>query len=240
MMEDSSIRASRAPAPPGLSPGPLGLVRLDTRFPRPVGDAGNPESWARAVDVEVVRGAWPRDIVRSAQSLHAADVLPAFAGAVRSLAARGCVAITTSCGFLVLLQRELQAAAAHVPVVTSSLMLLPDLLAQEGRVGVLTIDGDALGPDHLLCAGVPPAALGDVYIEGVDPTGEFATAILGNSERLDLARAEADVVGAALRLKARAPALRTLVLECTNMPPYAGAVREATGLQVLSLFDAVP
>jgi hypothetical protein len=29
------------------------------------------------------------------------------------------------------------------------------------------------------------------------------------------------------------------VLECTNMPPYAEAIRGATGLLVLSLFDAV-
>jgi hypothetical protein len=33
----------------------------------------------------------------------------------------GCSAITTSCGFLVLLQRELQEVAA-IPVVTSSLL----------------------------------------------------------------------------------------------------------------------
>jgi hypothetical protein len=239
MMEESSIRASLAPAPPVFPPGPLGLVRLDTRFPRPAGDAGNPESWHRPVDVEVVRGAWPRAIVQSAQGLRGAGVLPAFVDAVQRLEARGASAIATSCGFLVLLQAELQ-AAARVPVVTSSLLLLPGILADESQVGVLTIDAFSLGPEHLLRAGVPEDRLVDVQVEGVDPAGEFAAAILDNREHMDLALAERAVVGAALRLKARAPGLRTLVLECTNMPPYAQAVRSATGLRVLSLFDAVP
>ena len=41
-------------------------------------------------------------------------------------------------------------------------------------------------------------------------------------------RAEADVVDAAQRLVARWPAVREIVLECTNMPPYAKAVARAT------------
>ena len=54
---------------------------------------------------------------------------------------------------------------------------------------------------------------------------------------MDLERAGADVVAAAVALKARAPQLQAVVLECTNMPPYAQQVREATGLRVLSLRD---
>lgn len=237
MMEDTSIRASRAPAPPVFPPGRLGLVRLDTRFPRPLGDAGNPASWPMPVDVEVVRGAWPARIVQSAEGLRAANVLPEFLEAVRALEARGAEAVTTSCGFLVLLQAELQ-AAARVLVVTSSLLLLPALLAREVAVGVLTISAANLGEEHLLAAGVPRDRLADVHVGGVDPQGEFVQAILGNRETLAIERARRDVVDAALALHARAPALRTLVLECTNMPPYADDVRAATGMRVLSLFDA--
>jgi hypothetical protein len=39
-------------------------------------------------------------------------------------------------------------------------------------------------------------------------------------------------------LKARAPQLAVLVLECTNMPPYKDAVKAATGLEVLWLNDS--
>jgi hypothetical protein len=77
--------------------------------------------------------------------------------------------------------------------------------------------------------------LQDVMVQGVDPQGELATAILGNRDTMDLASAQQDVVDAALALRASAPDLRSVVFECTNLPPYAKAVREATGWQLFAL-----
>jgi len=210
---------------------------LDTRFPRPPGDAGNPASWPVPTLLKVVPHAWPRRIVQSAAGLRAAGVLGGFADAVRQLEAAGACAVTTSCGFLVLMQQDLQAACS-VPVVSSSLLQLPALLQEEDRVGVLTISAQGLGEDHLLAAGVARERLGDVVVHGVNPLGEFARAILGNHPRMDLERAAADVLAAAVALRARAPDLRTVVLECTNMPPYAERIREATGWRVASLADS--
>jgi hypothetical protein len=79
--------------------------------------------------------------------------------------------------------------------------------------------------------------LKDVLVQGVNPLGEFATQILTNQPSMDLDKASADVVAAAVALKARAPALQVLVLECTNMPPYRAAITAATGLQTFCLTD---
>jgi hypothetical protein len=220
----------------GEAPGFLGVVMLDTRFPRPPGDVGHPDAFGVPVRQRVVRGAWPGTIVQTAAGLRAAGVAPAFVRAVQALEAEGARAITTSCGFLVLLQRELQAAAT-VPVVTSSLLQLPGLLARQRKVGVLTISAAALGPDHLLAAGVPANRLGDVVVQGVEPAGEFVTAILGNRDSMDIERAGRDVVDAALALKLSEPTLRAVVLECTNMPPYRQAIEAATGLKAWALAD---
>nr|WP_235964861.1 aspartate/glutamate racemase family protein [Caenimonas soli] len=209
---------------------------LDTRFPRPPGDIGHPDSFGVPVRHLVVRGAWPRTIVASAQALRSGGMLSAFCEAARELERAGAHAITTSCGFLVLLQRELQ-EAVRVPMVTSSLLQLPGLLERQQQVGVLTISQAHLGTEHLLAAGVPSGRLADVIVQGVDPAGEFASAILGNRTDMNLQQAQADVVAAALALKARAPDLRTVVLECTNMPPYAKSVHEATGWELRSLLD---
>jgi len=217
-------------------PGFLGVVMLDTRFPRPPGDVGHPDAFGVPVRQHVVRGAWPATIVQTAAGLRAAGVAPAFARAVRALEAEGARAVTTSCGFLVLLQDELQ-AAARVPVVTSSLLQLPGLLAREPKVGVLTISAAALGPEHLLAAGVSANRLGDVVVQGVEPSGEFVTAILGNRDTLDLEKASRDVVAAAVALKQREPSLQSMVLECTNMPPYRQAIEAATGLKTWALAD---
>jgi hypothetical protein len=217
--------------------GFLGVVMLDTRFPRPPGDIGHPQSFGVPVRHLVVPGAVPRKVVASAASLLASGLHLPFVEAMRSLEREGALALTTSCGFLVLLQQQLQ-AAVRVPVVSSSLLQLPGLLQAQPQVGVLTISAEHLAADYLLAAGVPAARLSDVLVQGVAPAGEFATAILGNRATMDLARAEADVVAAAQALKLRAPQLRSVVLECTNMPPYAEAVRAATGFELHSLLDA--
>lgn len=219
------------------TPPTLGVIMLDTRFPRPLGDIGHPASFGVPVRQQVVTGAWPATVVQSAEGLLAAGLLPAFADAARALQAEGVRAITTSCGFLVLLQQALQ-AAVDVPLVTSSLLSLPDCLAHEAQVGVLTIRADRLQPAHLLAAGVPPARLRDVLVQGTDPDGAFARPILGNHDTIDFAAAEADVVAAALALQARAPWLRTVVLECTNLPPHAAAIERHTGWRTLSLLQS--
>jgi hypothetical protein len=214
----------------------VGVLMLDTRFPRLPGDIGHPGSFGGAARQVVVEGALPRRVVATAQALRDSGLAAGFVHGAKALAGEGARAITTSCGFLVLLQDELQAAVG-VPVVTSSLLQLPGLLAREPQVGVLTISAERLGEDHLLAAGVPRERLADVMMQGVDPGGPFARAILGNEPSMDVEGARRDVVDAALALRARAPHLRTAVLECTNMPPHAQAAAQASGLRLLSLLD---
>ena len=217
--------------------GFLGLVMLDTRFPRPLGDGGNPDSFGVPVRRALLLGAHPNAVVCRAAELQASGLAQEFVALARELAAAGASAITTSCGFLVLFQQEVQAEVS-VPVVTSSLLWLPQLLVTQAQVGVLTISAQNLSHEHLLAAGVPPARLPDVLVQGVDPKGSFAQAILGNHVTMDLGLAASEVVAAALLLKARAPGMTTLVLECTNMPPYAAQIAHKTGLHVLSILDA--
>ena len=195
---------------------------LETRFERVPGDIGHPASFDFPVRCAVVAGASPQRVVRDGD----AALLQPFVGAARELVAQGAGAIATSCGFLVRLQRDLQ-AALPVPVWTSSLLALP-ALQRTAPVGVVTIDAVALGADHLRAAGADPAT----PIEGVAPGCHLQRALLDGDVALDPAQAARDVAGAARRLVARRPDVHALVLECTNMPPYAGAVRAATGLPV--------
>ena len=89
----------------------LGLVMLQTRFPRPLGDIGHAQTFDFAVQRRMVLGATPAAVVRGRDP---AVLLP-FIDAGRALVAQGCDAIATSCGFLALWQREMQ-AALPVPV----------------------------------------------------------------------------------------------------------------------------
>lgn len=211
-----------------------GVLMLDTQFPRLPGDIGCPEGWPVNLLYQKVPGMFPKEIVRSADSLKQHLVLPAFVNASQQLIEQGAEGITTSCGFLVLLQNELQ-AALPVPVLSSSLLCLPQLLAVHDTVGVLTMDDEALGVAHFLAAGVAAKDLSRLRVQGVQKNEAFAVAIMGNQLEMDVAAAQQSVVSAALRLKQKAPDVKHVVLECTNMPPYTGAIQAATGWQLHSL-----
>ena len=207
----------------------LGILMLEARFPRIPGDMGNALSWPFPVLYRVVRDASPDRVVRRG----AEGLLDAFVAAARDLVADGADGITTNCGFLSLFQHEL-AAAVPVPVATSSLMQVASvnrLLPPGRRAGILTVSASTLTPRHLDCAGVPR----DTPIGSTEGGQEFTRAILGNAPELDVAAARADNVAAARALVADHPDLGALVLECTNMVPYAADIRAATGLPVFTI-----
>jgi len=216
--------------------GFLGVVMLDTQFPRPEGDIGHPSAFGVPTRRCVVSGAWPEKIVQSGADLRKGRMVTPILQLVRRLEHEGARAITTSCGFLVLLQKQMQ-AQVKIPVITSSLLHLPELLGLHAKVGVLTISSSKLGVEHLRAAGVPRERLADVVVQGVDAKSEFATAILGNRATMDLDKACADVLAAAFTLKKREPSLQCVVLECTNMPPYRAAIEAATGMKTWALVD---
>lgn len=204
----------------------LGILMLDTRFPRLPGDVGHPEAFGVPVRHAVVRGASPQRVVQHQDP----TLLQPFIDAARSLVADGATAITTSCGFLVQFQRELQ-AAVPVPVWTSSLLKLPEL----HRPGVVTVDAASLGALPLRAAGADP----DTPVEGLAPGCAFQRTLLENLPALDPVDAEREVVAAARRLVDRRAQIDALVLECTNMPPYAAAVARATDRPVHHLISLV-
>ena len=207
---------------------------LDTQFPRWMGDIGCPDGWPVELLYQKVNGMFPKEIVRSSETLQKHDVLPLFVQAAEDLMTQGVSGITTSCGFLVLLQNELQ-SRLPVPVITSSLLLLPQLLADNATVGVLTMDEHALGDAHFLAAGVLHKDLPKLRIQGVSREEEFASSIMENRAHMNFDTAQRSVVSAAVSLQKKSPELRHVVLECTNMPPYVKAIEAATGWQLHSL-----
>jgi hypothetical protein len=207
---------------PSRAPGFLGILILETRFPRPPGDVGNPETFARAgipVRFATVAGASPARIVQATDP----DLLGPFVEAARRLAAEGARMISTSCGFLARYQVEL-AAAVPVPVWSSSLLQC----RRFARPGIVTFDRQALGAVVLSAAGVAEGT----PVEGLEPGCELHRRILADDAALDSEAAERDVVAAAARLVARHPSVTDIVFECTNMPPYRHAVARATGRSV--------
>ncbi|WP_170549103.1 aspartate/glutamate racemase family protein [Ruegeria atlantica] len=211
----------------------VGILMLDARFPRIPGDMGNALTWPFPVHYRIVRNASPDLVVRRG----AQGMLDAFVDAARELVDEGVDGITTNCGFLSLFQKELS-QAVPVPVVTSSLMqveMVNKVLPAGKRAGVLTISASTLTDAHLRSAQVPEGT----PIGSTEGGQEFTRAILDNELTLDVDKARADNVEAALAMKEAHPDLGALVLECTNMCPYAADIQTATRLPVYSIVSLV-
>ncbi len=224
------------PSLPDKRPGSaatVGILMLDTRFPRIPGDIGNRGTWAFPVMMRPVPGATVERVVND----RARGLIDDFVDAGLQLVAEGADGITTSCGFMSLWQREL-ARRLPVPVATSSLLQVPlvdRLLGGDRRAGVITANRASLSEDHLVAAG----AAADTPVVGLEGSGEFARAILGDTDSLNPAVVAREVVGAAGKLVAGCPDVGAIVLECTNLGPYAADIRTATGLPVFSIVDFV-
>ncbi|WP_454691711.1 aspartate/glutamate racemase family protein [Achromobacter aloeverae] len=210
----------------------LGVLMLDTRFTRFPGEIGNAATWSVPLQFKIVRGATPARVIEDGGR----GLLDPFVDAAQELIDMGVRGITTSCGFLALFQRELSARLS-VPVATSSLLQVPmveRMLPAGKRVGILTINRTALTGAHLAAVGVD----GATPIAGMPEDSLFRRVFTDRASpsEADFAVLQREMVAAARALAASHPEVGAIVFECTNMPPFAAAVREATGLPV---FDVV-
>jgi hypothetical protein len=211
----------------------VGILMLETRFPRIPGDMGNAATWPFPVLYKVVPGASPRRVVRD----KAEGLLDELLAAAEELVRLGADGITTTCGFLSLYQRDI-AAHVGVPVATSSLMQIPFIervLPPGKRVGILTVSAASLTADHLRAAGADPAT----PVVGTDGGSEFSRAMLNDEERLDVAAAERDILAAGDELVASHDGIGAVLFECTNMVPYARALSQRLRLPVFTIYTFV-
>ena len=213
---------------------PLGILMLEARFPRIPGDMGNAATWPFPVLYRVVRGASPERVVLNG----AAGLLDSFLDAAADLVRDGAEAITTNCGFLSLFQHEL-AAHVRLPVATSALMQVPWVqatLPPGQRVGVITVSAASLTSRHLEAVGVPL----DTPIVGTEQGREFFRVLIrGESQDMDVALAAEDIVNAGQELRRRHPEVGAIVLECTNMPPYAHELRRVLQVPIFDICSLV-
>ena len=212
----------------------IGIMVLNTKFPRIPGDIGNASTFDFPVRIRVVSGATAQRIVQKNDE----SVLPEFIEAAKELEAAGVRAITTSCGFLISFQEALTRAVS-VPVFTSSLLQVPmvaRMLPKGRKVGILAMDSRRLSESHLRSAGITDEP---VVIMGAEEAPEFYNIYENPSATMEIdpERIEKAVVAMVKHLVQKNPEVGTIVCEGINFAPYAAGVQEATGLPWFDIVD---
>ena len=204
----------------------LGILVLDTGFPRIFGDVGNPSTWDFPVRLHTVAGATPTRVTGP----DVDRLLDSFTVGAQALVDSGVSGITTTCGFLAVLQPKL-AGRCSVPFAASSLTQVASVqatLPPGRRVGVITFSAQLLTQQHLAGAGAPI----DTPCVGLSSDSAFYRMIIEGWNTIDVAQAQSDVVAAGRQLVAEHPDVGAIVVECANMPPYSGALRDSLRLPV--------
>jgi aspartate/glutamate racemase len=205
----------------------IGIIMMQTFMPFPPGSPGNASTFRYPVRYQVVRNASMDRVVFNPERALLEPLLEAGHKLVRD----GVKAISGNCGFMILFQDDM-ARELPVPVFMSSLLQLPfisRLLKPGEKIGIVAASSKTLTAEHLHIA--TGGANIPLAVAGLEDKPCFHSAIHAEKGELDFESVEAEVVETARALAAD-EGVKAFVFECTDLPPYAAAVQEATELPV--------
>lgn len=209
----------------------IGVLCMDTTFTKIPGHIRNRATFDFPVRYQVVTGATADRLVTHADP----SLLEPFVQAAKELQAAGVRAITGACGFLVIFQKEL-AGAVNVPLYTSSLIQLPmvgRMIRPGQKVGLLVANEHSLTRRHLEAVGAQDVP---IAVAGMQEQPEFREVMLqARRSELDVDRLAGEVLGVVDRLARSNADLGALVIECTDLVPFAHKIQARLGLPVFDI-----
>lgn len=213
----------------------LGVVRLDYHYPPAKGDIDCPGSYGYDVVYRVVPGLTFEMAQRGAMT---SAVCKEFKKAIKWLESKGASGITGDCGFMMAFQ-NIAREVASVPVFLSSMVQCPMISVafdKYDKILILTANSETLKPqkDTLLThCGFDVNDERFVIVGCQDVPGFDAVA---KGEAVDVPFVTPGIVALTKGFLKKHTSIRTILLECTELPPYADALRAAFKIPV---FDAI-
>lgn len=131
------------------------------------------------------------------------------------------------------------AARLPIPIATSALIQIPSIfswLPPNTEVGIITYDDRRLGPTHLEQLGVSALNIAKICIRGAKPDGPLHR-MIKDSGPYATADMEAELIDVAREMITSFPQVKAIVLECTQMPPFAEAIQSAVGVPVYDIYS---
>ncbi len=205
---------------------PLGIICLDVAYPLIPGNVVNASTYDFPVRIKLVKGATTARIFANDRTL-----LDDFIAAAKELEAEGCRAISGACGYFANFQKEL-AQSVDVPVFTSALIQAPWIklgLKAEQKIGVICAKSDSVTPKMLEAVGIVDSSY--LVFTGLEKSEQFGALVDCTKTEFQNSVVRKEVVDAAIKLKEENN-LGAILLECSDLPPYAADIQRAVNLPV--------
>ena len=212
----------------------IGILMLDTKFPRIPGDIGNARSYEGIpIRYKIVKNAVTSKIMGKEPD---AELIKPFIEAARELEAEGVKAITTSCGFLAAFQRIL-ADSVNIPVFSSTLILAPLIRAminKNKKIGIFTERAWNMNENHFIKCGWSSKDI-PVCVSGMPEGSPFPALFIdgGLEEKREVL--EECMIDLAKRHMKEHPDTGAIIFECTNFGPFSRQVQDIAQVPVFGI-----
>jgi len=207
----------------------VGIIQLPANIPMLPGDMGNASTFPFPVLYEVIPDIDPFWVL--SDKPHP-EVLKRTIIAAHRLEMQGCRAVIGNCGFFANYQPEVSKAIT-IPFYNGALMQVPMVMTAVGsnkKVGIITANAKLLIPSPALKnCGVRKEDMDRLVIVG-NEDGVQMNKITGETGQFNPEAMRDELVALATKMTEEHPDIGAIVLECTEFPPYAHAVQEATRL----------
>lgn len=206
----------------------IGVIQSNTDIPFPLGSVGNRDSFSFDVQYCLVESLTAKRLIVEADPTLESSIIKA----AKELERAGVSAIMGDCGHMIQFQLVVK-ESVQVPVFLSSWLQLPfihSILPSNKKIGVLMANGQFFRRQFLTHAGIDQTIV--LHIIGMQDHPAFKQAYIDEPGGLDFQAVKSEMITAAETLIDSQPDIGVLLLECSDMPPFASAIKQAFNIPV--------
>ncbi len=211
----------------------LGILLIDVWYPLLPGNVVNSSTFDFPVRHKLIPNATQKRV-------HKGDItlLDDIVQAGKELEMEGVRAICGACGYLGNFQPQI-ADALDTPVFLSSLLQIPMIkvgLKKHQKIGILCADKPDITEKVLRNCNIDSSIC---VIEGIGEKTGFSAILNSNTGSFNNELVKQEVVEGALKLTQKYSEIGAILLECSDMPPYAVEVQRHVKLPVFDFITLI-
>ena len=208
---------------------PIGIIYIeDVWYPLIPGNVVNGYTYQFPVRLLPVEGLTARALFKKADF-----VKDAILKTCHKLEDEGVRAISGACGFFGNYQ-DVVSEQIKIPVALSSLVQLnwiAPMLKSDQNIGVLTADKSSFTDALLTSCSIPDSIKNRLVVYGMEDSEQFSC-VIKNFGTFNVRKACDELVDTAKKLVSENEGIGAILLECSDMPPFAAEVQRAVNLPV--------
>ena len=213
------------------NPPTLGILRLDYDYPAAPGDIDYPGTFSYRVLYRVIPGL-TFEMCQSGNLTK--QVINNCKEAVQFLNDNNVCGITGDCGFMVNIQ-DIVVKYTDKPVFLSSLIQIPSIINtfyKDEKIAIFTANSKTLNPimNKLEKKWSVPNSKDRFIIVGCQDVEGFEAVAEG--KKVDIVKVTPGIVKIAQQTLNKEPDIKCILLECTELPPYADSLRKEFDIPV--------